>query len=126
MRNAARSECSARMKVDRNKFRKMFPHLAREMDARQNRIAITSVRSDLHTGEKAPSKKFSQYSPDVIDFLRRCDHEQQAGEVINYLERSKEISREYAQRLKKQLKEKGVRSFGSKKEEDYYLKHGEV
>jgi len=114
------------MKIDRNKFSKMFPHLTREMEARQNRIAITSVRSDPHTGEKAYSKKFAQYAPDVIDFLRRCDHEQQAEEVISYLERSKEISREYAQRLKKQLNEKGVRSFGSKKEEDYYLKHGEV
>ena len=35
-----------------------------------------------------------------------------------------EISGEYAGRLRKQLKEKGVRSFGSKKEEDYYLKQG--
>jgi len=29
---------------------------------------------------------------------------------------------EYARKIRKQLKEKGVRSFGSKKEDDYYLK----
>ena len=36
-----------------------------------------------------------------------------------------EIGKQYARRLEKQLKEKGVRGFGAKKEQDYYLKHGE-
>jgi hypothetical protein len=40
------------------------------------------------------------------------------------LERRGEVDREYASKLRKQLKEKGVRSFGEKKENDYYLKHG--
>jgi hypothetical protein len=38
------------------------------------------------------------------------------------MERRGEISKEYAARLRKQLKEKGIRSFGPKKEENYYLK----
>jgi hypothetical protein len=38
------------------------------------------------------------------------------------LEGRGEISPDYAKRLKEQLKKKGVRSFGSKKEEDHYLK----
>lgn len=100
----------------------MFPHLAKELEAGEYRIPITSVRSDLQAGEKASSKKFVGYMPDVIDFIRRCDNEQQAEEIINYLEDRREISRDYAERLRKQLKEKGVRSFGSKKEDDYYLK----
>jgi hypothetical protein len=110
------------MDIDKEKFRKMFPHLAKEMDAREYRITITSVRSDLQTGEEATSRKFAGYMPDVIDFLRRCDNEQQAEEIIGYLERRGEISQDYAERLRKQLKEKGVRSFGTKKEDDYYLK----
>lgn len=114
------------MEIDKERFKKMFPHLAKELEARDHRIAITSVRSDTRTGEKASSKKFVGYVPDVIDFLRRCDNEQQAEEIIHYLEKREEISRQYAQRLRKQLKEKGVRSFGQKKEEDYYLKQGEV
>jgi hypothetical protein len=64
--------------------------------------------------------------PDVIDFIRRCDDEQQAKEIINYMEKREEINREYAQKLRKQLNEKGVRSFGSKKENDYYLKHSDA
>ena len=110
------------MPMDKERFRKMFPHLAKEMNTKESRIAINSVRSDIQTGETASSSKFVIYTPDVIDFIRRCDNEQQAKEIIAYLEKRREISRQYAQRLRKQLKEKGVRSFGSKKEEDYYLK----
>jgi hypothetical protein len=64
--------------------------------------------------------------PDVIDFIRRCDNEKQAVEIINYLERRNEIGSAYAKKLKKQLEEKGVRSFGSKKQEDYYSREGIV
>jgi hypothetical protein len=35
-----------------------------------------------------------------------------------------EIDGKYAQKLRRQLREKGVRSFGTKKEHDYYLRHG--
>ena len=100
----------------------MFPHLAQEMEGGDCRVAIVSVRSDLQTGEKTSSRKFASYIPDVVDFLRRCDTEQQAEEIICYLKRRGEISPDYAKRLKEQLKKKGVRSFGSKKKDDYYLK----
>jgi hypothetical protein len=115
-------ECPAKMVIDKKKFRKTFPHLTQELEAGDCRLTITSVRSDLQTGEKAASRKFANYMPDVIDFLRRCDTERQAEEIIRYLEGRGEIGRDYAMRLRKQLKEKGVRSFGSKKEDDYYLK----
>ena len=60
--------------------------------------------------------------PDVIDFIRRCNTEGEAEQIIVYLEKKGEISKEYATKLIKQLKSEGVRSFGSKKEENYYLK----
>ena len=110
------------MQMNKERFKKMFPHLAEEMNTKESRIAISSVRSDIQTGETASSRKFVRYTPDVIDYIRRCDNEQQAKEIITYLEKRREINRQYAQRLRKQLKEKGVRSFGPKKEEDYYLK----
>jgi hypothetical protein len=64
--------------------------------------------------------------PDVIDFIRRCDTEEQAEEIIGYMEKRGEIEKQYARKLREQLKDKGVRSFGPKKEEDYYLKHGQM
>ena len=116
--------CWAKMEIDKERFKRMFPNLAKELGTKEHRMPITSIRSDLQTGEKSSSREFDTYMPDVIDFIRRCDNEQQVMEIINYLEERKEISREYARRLKKQLREKGVRSFGSKKEEGYYLKQG--
>ena len=114
------------MEMSRERFKKMFPSLFEEMETDEQEIAITSVGSDLRTEKKAPLKKFGGYSPDVVDFIRRCDNEQQAEEIIQYLEKREEISSEQARRLRKQLREKGVRSFGPKKEDDYYSKHGEI
>jgi hypothetical protein len=110
------------MDLDERRFKKMFPHLAQELRRGESKISIESIRSDIEAGEKAASKQFEGYNPDVIDFLRRCDNERQAREMVGYLEQRKEISREYAGRLRKQIKEKGVRRFGPKKEEDYYVK----
>jgi len=114
------------MEIEKKRFRKIFPHLAEELEGEEQKIAISSVRSDIKTGEKASSNKFAEYMPDVIDFIRRCDNEQQAEEIISYMERRGEISSEYAEKLRKQLKERGVRSFGSNKEDDYYFKQGSL
>lgn len=110
------------MDLDDKKFRKMFPNLAKEMSSGDCVAKIDAVRSDAVTGEKAVTKKFTNYTPDVIDFLRRCDKPEQAEEIICYMEKRQEISPEHAKKLRKQLKTKGVRSFGEKKEADYYLR----
>jgi hypothetical protein len=113
------------MGFDKETMRKMFPNLAKELDYDNNKVAINSVRTDAPAGENASSRCFVHYMPDVIDFIRRCDTTEQAEEIIAYLEKRGEIERQYAAKLRKQLKNEGVRSFGSKKEHDYYLKHGE-
>ena len=116
------------MEIEKEQFKKMFPHLAKEMEegtenSDEHKIQINSVRSSLETKEKI-SGKFGTYMPDAIDFLRRCDNEKQAKEIIDYLEKKGEITSEYARKLTRQLREKGVRSFGTKKEEGYYFKQG--
>jgi len=110
------------LEFDKETFKRLFPNLAREMESGENKVAVNSVRTDTKSGERAASRCFVHYDPDVIDFLRRCDTPEQAEEIIAYMERRGEISHEYAAKLRKQLKEKGVRSFGPKKEENYYLK----
>lgn len=112
------------MTFDRERLRRIFPHLAKELESEESKAGIRSIRSDIKVGERATSGCFDGYEPDVIDFLRRCDTEEQAVEIIDFMERRHEISTDYAEKLRKQLKEKGVRTFGSKKEDDYYLKHG--
>jgi len=111
---------------EKEKFRKMFPNLAQEISRGNCKTKINSVRSNATTAEKAISKKFIGYNPDIIDFLRRCDKTEQAKEIICYLEKRGKISPEYAKKLRNQLKTKGVRSFGTKKEDEYYLKQDDV
>jgi hypothetical protein len=114
------------MAFDKESFKRMFPNLAKEMESDEDRVDIDSVRTETQAGEEAASNKFAHYMPDVVDFIRRCDTHEQAEEIIAYMEKKGEIDRSYALRIKRQLKDKGVRSFGPKKEQDYYLKHGEV
>lgn len=114
------------MEIEKKRFKNKFPHLSQEMEQEQQRVGISSVRSDIQTGEHAAAKRFDGYVPDVIDFIRRCDNERQAAEIIDYMEQRNEINTTYASKLKKQLKEKGVRSFGLKKQDDYYSREGIV
>jgi hypothetical protein len=113
------------MAFDKEALKKMFPNLARELDCDDNMIPINSVRTDTGTGENASSKDYVHYVPDVIDFIRRCDMSKQAVEIIDHMEKRGEIKKRYAAKLRKQLKDKGLRSFGPEKEHDYYLRHGE-
>ena len=83
---------------------------------------MNCVRSDSRSGERVAGKRFDNYDPNVIDFICRCDNEKQAQEIIGYMEKKGEIGKEYAQKLRTQLRKKGVRSFGGKRKEGYYLR----
>jgi len=111
------------MEIDEDRFKRTFPKLAKEMKLGKQKVAINSIRSDTKTSEKVAKtqKNLSNYNPDVIDFLRRCDNKQQAEEIITYMENRGEITHNYARKLRQQLQKKGVRSFGTKKEEGYYF-----
>ena len=96
-----------------------LPNLANEMRTSQGDVRIDGVRWEetartqqkVRTGED----RFSGYSPDVIDFLRRCTTEDEALEIINYLEKKGEINSIHANELRNQLRKRGVRSFGAQK-----------
>jgi len=107
------------VEFDREHFRKRFPNLAAEMETGVAKISINSVRTDRSTGEKHATLR--GFLPDVIDFLRRCETHDQALEIIAYLEKRCEISGEYANKLRDQLSEKGLKSFGERKKHGYYF-----
>jgi hypothetical protein len=101
-------------------FKKKYPNLARELEGEG--LKIDSVRSDMEEAERAVHNKYRGYDPTVIDFLRRCDTEEEGLEIINYMKERGEIPEEYAERLKYQLLMDGIRSFGKKKEQGHYLR----
>jgi hypothetical protein len=112
------------MELTKDQLRKAFPSLAKEIGKPKEKTNINSIRTDPKSVEKiaATQKSLSNYNPDVVDFLRRCDTKQQAEEIITYMENRREITHNHAQKLREQLRRKGVRSFGPKKEEGYYFK----
>ena len=112
------------MDTDRRSFKKMFPNLSEELEGGESKVTIDSVSTDSDMAEKPLLDKFRSYDPTVVDFIRRCDTEEQAEEIIAYVEKKGEVTKERAAKLRKQLKKKGVRSFGPKKEDNYYFKQG--
>lgn len=67
--------------------------------------------------------RFAGYDPNVIDFIRRCDTDDQAFEIIDFLEKKGDIQSDTADSLRDQLKTKGLRSFGEKKQAGFYSHH---
>jgi hypothetical protein len=131
------------MAIDKESLKKMFPNLYRELEQGEVKISIDSVRrnpqeAETETTEAAEKQevepkaattnpdKLRHFNPTAVDFIRRCDTEAQAEEIIVYLQKKGEITEEYAEELRCQLKQEGVRSFGPKKEENHYFREGGI
>jgi len=133
------------MAIDKKSLKKMFPNLYEELETGEVKVPINAVRKNPFEAEAAvEGEEYVEYteeeittrtetpdilrhfSPQAVDFLRRCDTEAQAEEIIAYLHKKGEITEEYASDLRCQLKRDGVRSFGPKKEEYYYFKEGGI
>ncbi len=110
---------------EEEEFRKTFPALAREIE--EGGLGIDAYRlseKEALEEEEFELQDFSGYSPTVIDFLRRCETDDEALEIINWMERRGEITPEMAKDLRITLTKKGVRAFGPKKEWGWYERHG--
>ena len=134
------------MATDKKDFKKMFPHLYEELESGEVKVPILGIRKnaaeaeseiadeytcDQYTEEEGTQHtetpdKLRHFNPQAVDFIRRCDTEAQVEEIIAYLEKKGEITAEYAAQLRCQLKKDGVRSFGPKKEENYYFREGGI
>ena len=120
----------------------MFPHLYNELEKGEVKVPIDAVRKnpleaeetavgeECECDEVAPTTetpdKLRHFYPSAVDFIRRCDTDAQAEEIISYLEKKGEISKDNAEQMRCQLKQKGVRSFGPKKEENHYFREGGI
>jgi hypothetical protein len=104
-------------------FRRRFPNLSREL-ADGRGVRIDAVRSSPEEAEKA-AHGLEGYEPTVIDFIRRCETDEEALEIIDFMEKRGEIAPEYAKRLRSQLVRLGVRSFGKRRMPGCY-ERGEI
>ncbi len=131
------------MAIDKESLKKMFPNLSKELEGGDAKIQIDALRKNPEEAEadlaecaeqeiepEAPTTetpdKLRHFYPSAEDFIRRCDTDAQAEEIIAYLKKREEITKEQAQELRSQLKRKGLRSFGPKKEENHYFREAGI
>ena len=129
------------MAIDKKSLKKMFPHLYKELETSDNKVPIDAVRKNPFEAENAAEgeecekteesetstetpDKLRHFNPSAVDFIRRCDTEAQAEEIISYLQKKGEITKEYADELRCRLRRDGVRCFGPKKEDYHYFREG--
>jgi hypothetical protein len=105
-------------------FKDSFPAISDELErGLTKQYKVQGVRATMsEKSEEAPAE--GTYIPGVIDYIRRCDTVSQAIEIVEWMLKQGEITRAEARDIKMQLKSEGLRSFGTKKEKDYYLHHG--
>jgi hypothetical protein len=136
------------MAIDKESVKKLFPNLYKELESGEVKVSIDALRknpdeaeAEIIAGEEPEVEaeecyeqeprtempdKLRHFNPQAVDFIRRCDTDAQAEEIISYLEKKREITCQYAEELRSKLKINGVRGFGSKKEEFYYFKEGGI
>ncbi|MHA2406617.1 MAG: DUF2095 family protein, partial [Candidatus Hermodarchaeia archaeon] len=117
--NIEKDETDAESEDLADKILGRLPHLANEMQSSKADVRIEGVRWEDTDRTRQPMRtdedRFSGYSPDIIDFLRRCNTEDEALEIIDFLEKRREINPNHAKELRNQLKTQGLQSFGTKK-----------
>ena len=108
--------------MNKKEFKKKFPALFKELEQRETKIQS----GELSNSNKGNKDMFQGYTPTARDYLRRCNTKEQAEKTIKYLVKKGEIEESYVNILLKQLREKGLRSFGPKKEDGYYLRRSGI
>ncbi len=86
------------------------------------KIRAIDLKTDFPALARELEGDFKEYNtrvPNVADHLQRCKCEDEALEIINFFERRREISFEYARALRYQLVTKGLKSFGMRNAGDY-------
>lgn len=71
--------------------------------------------------EELEPKSLKGYSPNVFDYIRRCESNEEAFQIIDFLVSRGELPEKVAQVVKKTIVEKGLRFYGPKKDVGYYV-----
>ena len=114
------------MEIYKEIFKKKYPKIIEEIEQNSNKIKISSIENIEELPKNNKNKEnLRGYDPTIIDFIRRCTTSEEADSIINYLEKKGEITKKYAKSIRDQIKDKGIRSFGLKKKENYYFEKSE-
>ena len=103
--------------MEKKQFHQKYPHLAEEVETGKSLIDI-----DIEPEEPETERKYAEYDPTAVDFIRRCKTKEQAEEIINYLEKRREIQKSEAEEFRKTLRKGGIKAFGPAKGFGFYEK----
>ena len=117
-----------------NKEIEDFPNLKKELEKKDKMLPLQfvdeneaqEIEEETETKETTQDPyRFAGYGPTVIDFIRRCETNKQAEEIIDFLRKKGDLTEEDSVKLLRQLESEGLRSFGEKKEAGYYSQNNE-
>jgi hypothetical protein len=112
-----RNNESRESEIKEEEFEDQFPVLFREIREGEKNISESEMRT---TSGSKKERKFQGYIPGVVDFICRCETEEEAVEIIDYMLKKGDLTEKYATMLKNQLKEKGLEFFGEHRAPGYY------
>ncbi|UCE13133.1 MAG: DUF2095 family protein [Candidatus Heimdallarchaeota archaeon] len=121
------------IEIDQNltddEIREKFPALYKELTDKKMNIRIDEVKSDSQISSfqegNTDQDPFSNYDPNIYDFLARARTDEEGQEIIDFLANQGQISPETAKDLTKKLKKSGIRSFGPMRPSNYYYRKSE-
>jgi hypothetical protein len=105
------------MDFDDREFKRKFPHLYEELEDSTSGESENSESSEVQDSEPDVS---DIYTVDAISYIGRARTNEEAIEVVNYLRKKGELSENDSGSIIKQIKERGIRSFGSLKTWGHY------
>lgn len=111
-----------------DELREKFPNLYSELTGNKMGLQIDQVEEDLITStlredDRQDQDPFSDFEPNIFDFLARAKEDLEGMEIINFLENQNKISSKSAEELREKIKNDGIRSFGSLRLSNYYFRN---
>ena len=113
-----------------DKIREKLPALFAELSNKKMSMRIDEVEDESHSSSSIENEResldpFSNYEPDVFDFLARAKTNEEGLEIIDFLNKQGQISAETAEELTEKVKDLGIRYFGPKRPDNYYHRKSE-
>lgn len=112
------------IKFDKEYLEKRFPNLLESLKGKGKKIEIDGVEIDQkeekEEEDKSESKTDKSMEEIVVDYIRLCEDEEEALDVIDFMEEKRGVNSIYTEQLRKKLETEGLRSFGSKREPGEY------
>ena len=110
-----------------------FPHLIKEVSKKTKSIKIDSINHQIEQLDKEKNQILQNnypnelYNPGVIDFIRRCSSNEDAINILDYLMKRNEISKEDYKSYTNIISQEGglerfINESGGLKKPGYYMR----